>query len=219
MSNSSAFVASCVTTAAAVFFLLLARISMRDSPAMVEDLRGPAVEESVPVPAPPPGVDTLQPPGVPSELAQQQDLTQQLEKRIAEQDQLLQDLQSQIQAQRQEAQALETRLSAYESSVSMLTTQQEQFAGVQRESDRTQASLLWVGAGLVLVVLIGGALVLVILVVLVASQTRTNKSPSSQVVYTAEVPVPPSPYYQEQFLPQPRRTRRVYPQDIYDHEP
>lgn len=177
----------------------------------------------MPVPAPPPPTTaSATNPAVEEELLEalqeQQDLTERLEGQITQQDVLIRDLESQLQQQREETQALSTRLTTYESTVSMLATQQQQFAGVQRETDKAQSSLLWVGAGLVLVVLIGGALVVVILVVLVAFQSRNRQSPSSQIVYSTEVPVSPNAYYRQDFLPPPNRPRRVYPQDVYDYD-
>jgi hypothetical protein len=219
MSDSSAFIAGCATTGAAALILLLARITMGESPARVDERTSVVQEEILPVPAPPSALPSAQEMELLAELKQQQELTQLLEERMAQQTLQIQDLQSQLQWQQQETEALAARLSTYEDFMNLLTTQQQQFAGVQRETDKTQSSLLWVGAGLVMIVLIGGALVLVILVVLVAFQSRQRSTPSSQIVYTTEVPVPPNPYYTQQpFLPTPRRTRRVYPQEFYDGE-
>ena len=223
MSDTSAFIAGCATTGAAALILLLARISVGESPVSVENPVPNTAQESVmPVPAPPPPLDgdanLHAEEELLNELQDQQTLITQLETQISQQDLLLRDLSSQLEQQRQATQTLATRLSTYETSVNTLTTQQQQFAGVQQETDKAQSSLLWVGAGLVMVVLIGGALVLVILVVLVAFQSRSRStSPSSQVVYSTEVPVPPNPYYRQEFLPPPTiRQRQVYPQDIYD---
>ncbi|MGF1521244.1 MAG: hypothetical protein ACFBSF_02860 [Leptolyngbyaceae cyanobacterium] len=220
MSDTSAFIAGCATTGAAALILLLARLGAGETPVTVENsVPAPAQESVMPVPAPPPpstatnssfADETLV-----SELQDQQALIARLETQISQQDLLLQDLSTQLEQQRQETQVLANRLNTHETSVSSLTAQQQQFAGVQRDTDKAQSSLLWMGAGLVMVVLIGGALVLVILVVLVAFQSRSRSSPSSQVVYSTEVPVQPNPYYRQEFLP-PTRQRRVYPQDIYD---
>lgn len=220
MSDSSAFIAGCATTGAAALILLVARITVSKSPPVVEDLSTVAIEEIAPVPTSlslESGSAQFQ--DLLEEIEKQEQLNERLEGKIAEQDLLLQDLQAQIQWQQQESQALIARINTHEATINTLTTQQQQFAGVQQETDRTQSSLLWVGAGLVMVVLIGGAVVMVILVVLVAFQSRNRQSPSSQVVYSTEVPVAPHPsYYQGQFLPAPRRPRQVYPQDIYDQE-
>ncbi|MDB9528285.1 hypothetical protein PN498_19995 [Oscillatoria sp. CS-180] len=218
MSDSSAFIAGCATTGAAALILLIARVTVSKSPPIVEDLSALPIEEVAPVPTTSTTAAAPQVEDVLEELEQQQKINQRLEEQITEQDALLKDLEAQIQWQQQEAQALVARVNTHETSINALTSQQQQFAGVQQETDRTQSSLLWVGAGLVVVVLIGGAIVLVILVVLVAFQSRNRQSPASQVVYSTEVPVPPNPYYQGQFLPAPRRTRQVYPQDIYDPE-
>jgi hypothetical protein len=192
---------------------------MGESPARVAARSGTIVQEEIVPPPPPPAVSTAQQEELLAALRQQQEQTQLLEDRLAQQALQLEDLQAQLQWQQQESQALAARLTTYEDFMDLLTTQQQQFAGVQRETDKTQSSLLWVGAGLVMIVLIGGALVLVILVVLVAFQSRHRQAPPSQIVYTTEVPVPPNPYYERQpFLPTPRRTRRVYPQDFYDAE-
>ena len=222
MSDTSAFIAGCATTGAAALILLLARMGVGESPVSVENPVPTSAQESVmPVPAPPPpingDVNLHAEEELLSELQDQQALITRLETQISQQDLLLRDLSSQLQQQRQETQTLATRISTYETSVNSLTAQQQQFAGVQQETDKAQSSLLWVGAGLVMVVLIGGALVLVILVVLVAFQSRSrSSSPPNQVVYSTEVPVPPNPYYRQEFLPPVIRQRQVYPQDIYE---
>ena len=220
MSDTSAFIAGCATTGAAALILLLARLGAGETPVTV-DIPVPATaQESVmPVPAPPPpstvNNSSFSDDSLVNELNDQQALIARLETQISQQDLLLRDLSSQLEQQRQETQVLATRLGSYETSVSSLTAQQQQFAGVQRDTDKAQSSLLWMGAGLVMVILVGGALVLVILVVLVAFQSRSRSSPSSQVVYSTDVPVPPNSYYRQEFLP-PTRQRRVYQQDIYD---
>lgn len=223
MSDSSAFIAGCATTGAAALVLLLARMSVGESPISVEtSSTTPSPYESVvPVPAPPPPTadisNSLAEEQLTGEIEDQQALITRLEEQISQQDLLLRDVSSQLEQQRQETQALASRLTTYETSVNTLTSQQQQFAGVQRDTDKAQSSILWVGAGLVMVVLIGGAVVLVILVVLVAFQSRGRSStPSSQIVYSTEVPVPPNPYYRQEFLPASRQPRRVYPQDVYD---
>lgn len=221
MSDSSAFIAGCATTGAAALILLLARMSVGESPLPVQDTGPSAAQETVvPIPAPPPpnhGSDSTRAnEQLLAELKDQQMLMERLESQIEQQALAVRDLESKLEQQQQETQTLMTRLSTFESSVSTLTSQQQQFAGVQRETDKAQSSLLWVGAGLVMVVLIGGALVLVILVVLVSFQSRHRSSPSSHIVYSTGMPVPPNPYYRQDFLPPPSHPRRVYPQDIYD---
>lgn len=219
MSDSSAFIAGCATTGAAALILLLARLTLGEAPTQVEDFNATVAQESViPVPAPPPGDSNLF--TLPDELAEQQTLTKSLEEQIAQQKALLTELESQLVLQRQETDSLAARVEAYEGAINTLTLQQQQFAGVQQETDKAQSSLLWVGAGLVMVVLIGGALVLIILVVLVAFQSRSRPPATSQIIYPPDMPPPPpyypEPYYPEQMLPPPRRTRRVYPQNIYE---
>ena len=224
MSDTSAFIAGCATTGAAALMLLLARVSMSETATNVDSWESSAAQESiVPVPAPPP-------PGSPNtdlteekfatELEDQQAVIERLESMLSQQKTLITDLEAQLANQQQETQVLHNRLTTFESSVTTLTTQQQQLVGVQHETDKAQSSLLWVGAGLVMVVLIGGALVLVILVLLVAFQSRNRTSPSSNIVYPPEVPVPPTPYtyYQQELLPSPTRPRRVYSQDIYDRD-
>ncbi len=224
MSDTSAFIAGCATTGAAALMLLLARMNMSESATNVENLEPSTVQESImPVPTPPPPESpsaNLAEEKLLSELQDQQALVDRLESTLSQQDLLIRDLESQLEKQQQDTQALNTRLTTFETSMSMLTTQQQQLAGVQRETDKAQSSLLWVGAGLVMVVLIGGALVLVILVILVAFQSRNRQSPSSHIVYSTEMPVPPNPYtyYRPELLPSPSQPRRVYPQDVYDRD-
>jgi hypothetical protein len=221
MSDTSAFIAGCATTGAAALMLLLARISLDESSARVAPDFPTTVNEAVmPVPVPPPPTTTgmdlpEQNDKVMEALADQKALALRLEAQLTQQDLLIRDLQTQIMQQQSEAKALTTRLDVYENSVSLLNTQQEQLAGVQRDTDKTQTSLLWVGAGLVLIVLVGGALVLVILVVLVAFQSRGRSSRPTAIVYP-DMPPPPASYYQQEFLPASSPPRRVYQQDIYD---
>jgi hypothetical protein len=224
MSDTSAFIAGCATTGAAALMLLLARISLSESPASVNldtgSLSSP--EAAIPVPAPPPP-DASSPPLAAQEelldiLEQQQVLTKKLDEQLSQQQGVIQDLETQLQTQTVETEALAARLNNYEQSVNSLTTQQQRLAGVQQDTDQTQTSLLWVGAGLVLVVLIGGAVVVLILVVLVAFQSRHRQTQPNSIVYSADIPPPSYPYYQQEFLPLPRRPRRVQAQDIYDYD-
>ncbi|MEO0988469.1 MAG: hypothetical protein AAFY20_23455, partial [Cyanobacteria bacterium J06639_14] len=166
MSDTSAFIAGCATTGAAALILLLARISVGESPVSVEDSAPTAAQESImPVPAPPPPTTTGSNPfaeeSLLDELQDQQALITRLETQISQQDLLLRDLASQLEQQRQDTQVLASRLGTYETSVNTLTAQQQQCAGVQHETDKAHTSMVWVGAGRVMVVLIGGALVLV----------------------------------------------------------
>ncbi|MDA0267702.1 MAG: hypothetical protein O2890_10950 [Cyanobacteria bacterium] len=204
--------------------LLLARISLSESPASVNLDTGSqsSPEAVIPVPAPPPpdasstsfsGQEDLI-----NILEQQQTLTKQLDEQLSQQEDLIRDLETQLQTQTVETQTLAARLTTYEQSVSSLTSQQQRLAGVQQDTDQTQTSLLWVGAGLVLMVLIGGAVVVLILVVLVAFQSRHRQSQPNSIVYSADIPPPAYPYYQQEFLPIPKRPRRVQAQDVYDYD-
>lgn len=178
----------------------------------------------MPVPAPPPlesPSNNLAEEKLFSEVEEQQATVERLEAVLSQQNLLIRDLEAQIEQQQQETQSLNTRLSTFESSVGTLTTQQQHLSQIQRDTDKAQSSLLWVGAGLVMVVLIGGALVLVILVVLVAFQSRNRTSPSSHIVYSTGMPVPPNPYnyYPQELLPPSNHPpRRMYPQDVYEHD-
>lgn len=222
MSDTSAFIAGCATTGAAALMLLLARISLSESSPTVETgPQAPLSESVVPVPSPPPDAiaDSSLQEELQADLEEQQAITDQLEAKVAQQDLLIQDLEAQIERQQEANETLNARLDAYERSVNTLSSQQEQLVGVQRNADKTQTSLLWVGAGLVLVVLVGGALVLVILVLLVAFQSRNNSRgsrPGGQIIYSTDVP-PGYPYYQQEFLA-PHRPRRIYQQDLYDYD-
>ncbi len=221
MSDTSAFIAGCATTGAAALMLVLARMGIQDTASPVSLEPPPALtEDVVPVPAPPPGLtlDVTAQQELVEALAQQQTLTASLEDMLAQQQVLVRDLERKVQEQQAEALVLATRLDAYEQSVSLLTNQQQALVGNQHSSDRTQASILWVGAGLVLVVLVGGAVVLLILVVLVAFQARKSRSDMPPIVYTPDIAPPSYPYYQQEFLPPPRRPRRVQPQDAYYYE-
>lgn len=202
--------------------LLLARIGMDDTHSPVNLDSPPFVNESVvPVPGPPPTLEmnTEAQEELLEALQRQQDLTERLEDQLSQQQGLVRELEQKLQEQRSETQIIATRLDAYERSVNTLTSQQNQLAGIQHDTDKTQASLLWVGAGLALVVLVGGAVVLLILVVLVAFQARSRpQGRSGPIIYTADVPPPSYPYYQQEFLPPPRRPRRVQAQDIYNYD-
>jgi TolA-binding protein len=214
MRRTSTIITASIATAATVLMLLLARFATRVSPAALESSKPSASENALPVPTPPPSTISTVPITELNNLQTQQMQVQRLEERIEEQENLLEELRSRLEQQEQENQLLTTRLNTYENTIDMLITQQEQVVGMQRDADKTQASLLWVGVGLVVVVLMGGALILIVLVVLIVAQTR-NRSPSSQIVYTTEVPLSTPPYPQETFLPQPRRTRQVYPHDLF----
>jgi TolA-binding protein len=221
MSDTSAFIAGCATTGAAALMLLLARIGVSESPPNVGLETPPPLNEAVvPVPTPPPdmGVNLEAQEELLEALEQQQTTIEDLEGDLEQQQFLVRDLESQLQEQQAETQAIAARLDAYEQSVSTLSLQQQQLAGVQQTTDKTQASLLWVGAGLAIVVLVGGAVILLILVVLVAFQSRNRNTQASQIVYPADVPPPGYAYYHQEFLPPPNRPRRVQAQDIYDYD-
>ncbi len=224
MSDTSAFIAGCATTGAAALMLLLARISLSESPPSINLDTGPngSTEAVIPVPSPPPLETSTETFSDQEELLdileQQQTLTKKLDEQLTQQQGVIRELETQLQTQTVETQTLVARLNTYEQSVSSLTSQQQRLAGVQHDTDQTQTSLLWVGAGLVLVVLIGGAVVVLILVVLVAFQSRQRQQQPNSIVYSADIPPPSYPYYQQEFLPLPKRPRRVQAQDVYDYD-
>lgn len=220
MSDTSAFIAGCATTGAAALMLLLARVGMGDSLSTVTVDPPPPLEEAVvPVPSPPslePTVEAQE--DLLEALQDQQTMTEDLEEQLTQQQLIVRDLETQLADQAAETRAIAARLDTYERSVNSLDSQQQQLAGVQQSTDKTQASLLWVGAGLAIVVLVGGAVIVLILVVLVAFQSRNRSPQASQIVYPPDIAPPPYPYYQQEFLPAAPRPRRVQAQDIYDYD-
>jgi hypothetical protein len=220
MSDTSAFIAGCATTGAAALMLLLSRVGMGNSLSTVTVDPPPPLEEAVvPVPSPPslePTVEAQE--DLLEALQDQQTMTEDLEEQLVQQQLIVRDLEAQLADQAAETRAIAARLDTYERSVSSLDSQQQQLAGVQQSTDKTQASLLWVGAGLAIVVLVGGAVIVLILVVLVAFQSRNRPPQSSQIIYPPDIAPPPYPYYQQEFLPAAPRPRRVQAQDIYDYD-
>lgn len=190
--------------------LLLARMSIDDMPPRVADERPDYLNESIaplPVP-PPPAVD--QPPAernLERTLEQQQDATERLEAQVSQQQQIIQNLEEQLQTQVDETRAMAARLDDYQRTVDELSSQQMRLEGVQRSSEQSQTSLVWVGAGLVMVLLVGGGGVLIVLAIWLAQSSRNHPSPApnNTVIYSPPPAPPVSRYtyydYEQELLP------------------
>jgi len=242
MSDTTAYLAGCATTGVAALVLLVARVGMVSAnsnavQAARTDTRLARVEP--PAPGSGSGGDGLgnqnaeRSPAegrleyeIRQELEKQQALTQQLEDQLQQQEVLSGDLEDQLQAQEEKTKDLLTRIQDYQRSVEDMEIDDKIAAATRPAVDAPRqsapVSLIWLGAGAVVVLVLGGAGLITCAVVLILQSQRRAARPAPM---PPPMPMPPASgyrYYDQTFLPPPQlRPRRPsyydYPTPPYDY--
>ncbi|MEO0756398.1 MAG: hypothetical protein AAFY78_05935 [Cyanobacteria bacterium J06648_16] len=214
MSDTTAYVAGCATTGVAVLVLLVAKVGIgstqRAAPEPVESV--PAVPvPAVPSPEPEWEDDLRQ------ELDKQRDLVSKLESQLSQQEVIARNLENQLRQQQEESRVVASQLNEYQRSVDTLSVQNSQLTQAKRD-DGLQTTLLWVGGGIVLVLVLGGG-GLILCMVFLATQANRRPERPVPVMYPLQMPTPPSyRYYEQEFLPPPARPKRAAPHPYYDYD-
>lgn len=216
MSDTTAYVAGCATTGVAVLVLLVAKVGIGSTQrAEVPEPVAPVPVVPVPeVPSPEPEwEDDLR-----QELDQQRDMVSKLEAQLAQQEVIARNLENQLRQQQEESRAVVAQLGEYQRSVDTLSLRNDQLVQTRRD-EGFQTTLLWVGGGVVLVLVLGGGAVMLCMVFMATQANRRPEQPMS-VVYPLQMPTPPSyRYYEQEFLPPaPPRPRRAEPYPHYDYD-
>ncbi|MEO0540257.1 MAG: hypothetical protein AAFZ80_05245 [Cyanobacteria bacterium P01_A01_bin.105] len=217
MSDTTAYVAGCATTGVAVLVLLVAKVGIgSNEQAIVPDLEPIEPVPTVPVPAVPSPEpewgDELR-----QELDRQRDLVSKLESQLAQQEVAARNLENQLRQQQEESRAVVSQLGEYQRSVDTLSVRNDQLVQTRRD-EGLQTTLLWVGGGVALVMVLGGGAVMLCMVFMATQSNRRPERPMS-VVYPLQMPTPPSyRYYEQEFLPPAPRPRRVDHAPQYDYD-
>lgn len=237
MSDTTAYLAGCATTGVAALVLLVARVGMvsansEDSRATRLNDRIARVEAQLPNQT---ETRTRQSQNdqlteqnleyeIRRELEKQQALTQELEDQLEQQEALSSDLEAQIRAQEEETKELLDQMQYYSRSVEDMEID-DRIAAASRPVADSQptppVSLIWLGAGAVVVLVLGGSGLIACAVVLILQSQRRSSRP----IAMPPMPMPPAPgyrYYSQPFLPPPQiRPRRPsyydYPTPPYDY--
>lgn len=223
MSDTTGFLAGCATTGMAVLLLLVARVGLEESlpavptgPNIVPDSE---ILPPVPVPSPPEAVqersdnfDQL----FQRDLERQRDLLERLETQLANQRLLVRDLEDQLDQQQTETATIVAQLKEYKSSMDTLAEQQVRSAELSQlaASGDGPTAIVWVGAGVALVLIFGSGLVLIILIIMTA-QNRRRARRNAQITHPFNV-TPSYGYYEQEFLPPqipPRQAGQYEPFD------
>ena len=216
MSDTTAYVAGCATTGVAVLVLLVAKVGFGNTQtAVIPEPVEPV--PTVPVPAVPEPEPEWQD-DLRQELDEQRDLVSKLESQLAQQEVIARNLENQLRQQQEESRAVLSQMSEYQRAVDTLSLRNDQLVQTRRD-EGLQTTLLWVGGGVVLVLVLGGGAVMLCMVFMATQANRRPERPMS-VVYPLQMPTPPSyRYYEQEFLPPaPRRSRPVEPYPQYDYD-
>lgn len=233
MSDTTAYLAGCATTGVAALVLLVARVGMvsataeADSTARLSDRIAQVESANSTRSAEQAQTETALEAEIRKELEKQRALTQQLEDQLEAQETLSADLEEQIESQEEKTQDLLSRIQDYQRSVEDMELE-DRIAAATRPAASTDpgpsASVIWVGAGLVVVLILGGGGLLLCSVLLVLQAQR--RSPRHMPMPMPR-PMPPATgyrYYDPSFLPPaqypPQRPNYYeYPPPPYDYTP
>ena len=240
MSDTTAYLAGCATTGVAALVLLVARVGMVS--ANSDSARASRLDNPSPIeaqisnqPANRADSDSINSGSIEQrleyeirrELEKQKALTQQLEAQLQQQESLSGDLEDQLQAQEEKTKDLLTRMQDYQRSVEDMEID-DKIAAANRSANSAQPaipiSLIWLGAGAVIVLIFGGVGLITCAVILVLQAQRRSARPMQM---PPPMPMPPSQgyrYYNQTFLPPPQlRPQRPsyydYPTPPYDYNP
>lgn len=234
MSDTTAYLAGCATTGVAALVLLVARVGMVSAnsegsrPSQLDD-RISRVEAQIPEQSANQGNERNQEGRLENEirreLEKQQALTQQLEDQLQQQETLSGDLEDQLRDQEEKTRDLLMRIQDYQRSVEDMEID-DKIAAANRSADARQpaipVSLIWLGAGAVVVLVFGGIGLITCAVILVLQAQRRSARSAPMPPPMPMPPVQGYRYYDQTFLPPPQlRPRRPsyydYPTPPYDY--
>ena len=228
MSDTTAYLAGCATTGVAALVLLVARVGMVSSSAEADT----RLDRLAQIEAATPSQQATEAQAgqqlkndVSRELEKQRDLTKRLEEQLVDQEGLSTSLEEQLQEQEDKTQDLMARIQDYQRSVDDLAID-DKITAAARPSDARSgppASVIWLGAALAFVLVLGGG-GLILCAVLLFMQSQRYRARS--VPMRHPMPMPPGAAYRydqnllppAQFRPQ-RPTYYDYPPSPYDYTP
>ena len=231
MSDTTAYLAGCATTGVAALVLLVARVGMVSASADSSDTqrldsRVARIEETTSdrQALAQTQADAQLKNEIQRELDKQRDLTQKLEEQLVDQESLSTSLERQLLEQEKKTQDLLARIQDYQRSVEDLELDDRIAAARPAQSPSgPPASVIWLGAALAFVLVLGGG-GLILCAVLLFMQSQRHRSRG--IPMRPPMPMPPaSPYrYDQTFLPpaqfRPQRPSYYdYPPPPYDYNP
>ncbi|MEL7143358.1 MAG: hypothetical protein AAFS04_04230 [Cyanobacteria bacterium J06631_9] len=234
MSDTTAYLAGCATTGVAALVLLVARVGMVSATADTDtstrlNERVTRIEANTSSQRSLAQADTDLQKEVREELEKQRDLTQQLEEQLQEQETLSESLEEKIREQEEKSKDLLSSFEDYQRSLEDIELEDKIAAATQPaaaapSTSQPPASVIWLGATLVAVLLLGGGGLILCSVILILQAQRQRHRP---VPMPRPMPMPPASgyrYYDSSFLPPaqlpPRRTPYYdYPPSPYDYTP
>ncbi len=233
MSDTTAYLAGCATTGVAALVLLVARVGMvsasGEQASRVGD-RLAQIESTAANQQPSASAQSQQPleAEIRRELDKQRGLTQKLEEQLGEQETLSASLEAQLQEQSEKTNDLLNRIQDYQRSVEDIELEDKITAAVRPATDAAASpsgpstSLIWLGAGVVVVLGIGGGGLILCSVLLILQAQRRSVRPMPM----PPMSMPPAPdyrYYDPALLPPaqmpPRSSYYDYPRSPYDYTP
>ncbi|MEO0538217.1 MAG: hypothetical protein AAF215_30695 [Cyanobacteria bacterium P01_A01_bin.123] len=234
MSDTSSFLAGCATTGMAALLLVLARVTLDESPPVVQSRVPNSGETEIlaPIPVPPPPTPQDLPEGDSSdtrdrreqqlqrEIDRQQTLAQRLEDQLEDQELLIRDLENKVERQETDRVDLLARLDDQQRSLDVISDQQRRLSNLDGQPKDAQTIVVWVGAGFFIAIIGAGGITLIgILIMMSQAPRRTPRNSAAPLMYPPAPMPPPYRYYEQEFLPPPqlRPSRRMssYP-DEYD---
>lgn len=226
MSDTTAYLAGCATTGVAALVLLVARVGMVSTSADSADARQldsriARIEATTPNQQALSEAQTNQQleNDIRRELDKQRDLTKRLEEQLVDQESISTSLAKQLSEQEDKTKDLMVRIQDYQRSVEDLEIDDKIAAAARPASEIRSgppASVIWLGAALAFVLVLGGG-GLVICAVLLFMQSQRDRYRS--VPMRPPMPMPPAAAYryEQNFLP-PAQFRSQRP-SYYDYPP
>ena len=225
MSDTTAYLAGCATTGVAALVLLVARVGMVSTSADSADAR--QLDSRIArIEATAPNQQALSAQtnqqlenDIRRELDRQRDLTKRLEEQLVDQESISTSLAKQLSEQEDKTKDLMVRIQDYQRSVEDLEIDDKIAAAARPASEVRSgppASVIWLGAALAFVLVLGGG-GLVLCAVLLFMQSQRGRYRS--VPMRPPMPMPPAAayHYDQNFLP-PAQFRSQRP-SYYDYPP
>ncbi|KPQ34376.1 MAG: V-type ATPase 116kDa subunit family [Phormidesmis priestleyi Ana] len=227
MSDTTAYLAGCATTGVAALVLLVARVGMvsaNPDNARVRQLddRLAQIEATTPsLESNTAGAATQKLEGeIRRELDKQKELTQKLESQLVQQETLSSSLEEQLKEQEDKTTELLAKIQDYQRSVEDMEIDGK-IAAASRPIEpvsSTPTSLIFLGAGVVIVLFLGGGgLIVCVALLILQSQRRSAVRPMPMPPPLHMPPASPYQYYDQTFLP-PAQVRPRRP-NYYDYPP